>query len=229
MLIVSKFRDYYDSSVGVGIDKTIVYERHEKEIECPKKIFDVLNLNWSNNFTNTYYRLTNGMENSGYFVIGFCGKLYVGYKFTKKIDLYTTETEIIYDEKTALEKFDFENKKNRWRKNSERFRAFNDKIKSVDTTEWFRELNTPIFVFGNIKEITGRLSPTKDIITINPNLKDFMFMKVMDSFTAFQEIQMYISGVLGVNKDGSEIVMTEKEKVMQHGFDKWSFRKEPSK
>ena len=40
---------------------------------------------------------------------------------------------------------------------------------------------------------------------------------------------MYVSGVLGVNKDGTEFPATEKEKVARHGMDKWSFRKPPSK
>jgi hypothetical protein len=40
---------------------------------------------------------------------------------------------------------------------------------------------------------------------------------------------MFISGVLGNNENAPQPIMTEKEKVAQHGMDKWSFRKEPSK
>ena len=54
------------------------------------------------------------------------------------------------------------------------------------------------------------------------------FYKVIDAFTAFQEISMFIGGVLGIGE--KEIVEIEdKYKIGQHGFDKWSFRKEPSK
>ena len=50
----------------------------------------------------------------------------------------------------------------------------------------------------------------------------------MDTFTAFQEIQMYISGVLGTGE--KEIIEVEdKYKIPQHGFNKWSFRREPTK
>ena len=46
---------------------------------------------------------------------------------------------------------------------------------------------------------------------------------------AFQEIQMYVSGVLGSNEDGEQTEMTEKQKVAQHGMNKWSFRKPSNK
>ena len=51
---------------------------------------------------------------------------------------------------------------------------------------------------------------------------------MVDTYTAFQEIQMYISGVLGTNEDGHDTNQTEKEKVRQHGFDpKYGFRTRP--
>ena len=64
---------------------------------------------------------------------------------------------------------------------------------------------------------------------INPLLKDYQFYKVYDAVQTFQEIQMFISGVLG-NKEKEIIEVADKYKITQHGFDKkWSFRKEPTK
>ena len=56
-------------------------------------------------------------------------------------------------------------------------------------------------------------------------LKDYEFYKKFDSFAAFQEIQMFLSGVLG-NKENEIIVVSDKDKIAQHGFDKFSFRKD---
>ena len=88
----------------------------------------------------------------------------------------------------------------------------------------FRNAKAPIFVYDseNIKARNG------SAFLINPILKEFEFYKVVDAFTAFTELQMFIGGVLGVGE--KEIVEIEdKYKIGQHGFDKWSFRREPTK
>jgi hypothetical protein len=46
---------------------------------------------------------------------------------------------------------------------------------------------------------------------------------------AFQEIQMFISGVLGIDENPT-VEVSDKDKIISRGFDyKWSFRKEPKK
>ena len=91
---------------------------------------------------------------------------------------------------------------------------------NYDPINLFRESKTPIFVYDTYRR--------DDAFIINPILKDYEFYKVVDAFTAFTELQMFISGVLGVGE--KEIVEIEdKYKIGQHGFDKWSFRKEPQK
>jgi hypothetical protein len=58
-------------------------------------------------------------------------------------------------------------------------------------------------------------------------LKDVEFFRVFDPHTTYQEIFMYISGVLGGNmKEIPE--MSDDDMRDSKGFDKWSFRKEPS-
>lgn len=56
-------------------------------------------------------------------------------------------------------------------------------------------------------------------------LKEYKFMKVLDPYTAMQELSMWVGGVLP--KDGPDMVTITDEKtlVRKHGFDKWSFRK----
>lgn len=59
-------------------------------------------------------------------------------------------------------------------------------------------------------------------------LKDMEFFRQVDPFTAYQEIQMYLMGVLGSsNPVIPEISDTDMRDIK--GFDEWSFRKEPRK
>lgn len=58
------------------------------------------------------------------------------------------------------------------------------------------------------------------------SLKSVKFFKVKDPYTAFQELDMYISGVLG--QQGKETInISDKDRIYQHGFDGYSFRKPP--
>lgn len=60
-------------------------------------------------------------------------------------------------------------------------------------------------------------------IAIEPCLKDVLFQKVLDPFTPYQELDMWIGGVLTKPEIISE--PSDKEKVAIHGFNEWSFRK----
>lgn len=57
-------------------------------------------------------------------------------------------------------------------------------------------------------------------------LADVKFYKLKDPFTTFQELDMYISGVLG--QQGKEVDnISDKDRIHQRGFDEYSFRKLP--
>lgn len=65
-------------------------------------------------------------------------------------------------------------------------------------------------------------------VTLNGSLKDIQFYKVLDAYSIFQELQMYIDGCL--TYPGNEMYEIEdKFKIEGHGFDKRSFRKDPTK
>jgi hypothetical protein len=106
-------------------------------------------------------------------------------------------------------------------------------VLSYNALPIFRELKVPVFIydgdfgrteFDKKRSISNSFKPK---FIINPLLKDYEFYKVFDTFQAFQEVQMFLSGVLG--RGEKEIVeVQDKYKITQHGFDyKWSFRKKP--
>jgi len=75
VLIISKFRDYYDASVGHGIDKTIVYERETKIIKSTDFFLDE-DIAGDHSY---HWELVRGAKVLLYKweIIGFCGKTYV--------------------------------------------------------------------------------------------------------------------------------------------------------
>lgn len=62
----------------------------------------------------------------------------------------------------------------------------------------------------------------------SPCLKDMEFYRVADPFTAFQELSMYISGVMGGRSPGVVDIGND-DRIAKHGFNEWSFRRESVK
>jgi hypothetical protein len=233
MYIIAKKKDYYDGVVGsVGMDKTIVYERVIDEITDNKvmpKPFKHGRYTWSedNPFLSVCradidHKKTKKYSDARGFIVGFCGKLYLGWKLMYKVKEWddelrehreVTKTDIIYGYEKAKKYL----KADYWRSNLDDSVKY---IESYDPIDLFRTQKTPIFVFDTERK--------ENVFIRNPNLKEFEFYKVFDSFSAFVGVQNFISGVLGCGE--KEIVEVEdKYKIAQHGFDKWSFRKEPQK
>jgi hypothetical protein len=82
VLIVSKFRDYYDASVGYGVDKTIVYERETRVVRSNE--FFVGHHIDSDNYYLKRPNLNEERFDNQWKIIGFCGKTYVAVIQTKK-------------------------------------------------------------------------------------------------------------------------------------------------
>ncbi len=235
MYIISKKKDYYDGVAGsTGIDKTIVYEREIIEID-EKDYPDMFRRYnpYTNKKPSPFYKLTNvniirelriaGVyEHTAPFILGFCGKIYVGWKLYSKGKDGELITTITYDN---------ENMKKLVEQHSWYGGNFEDNLKyvqSYDPIEFFREFNAPVFVYDSDYKRTcvERNWSNHPKFLINPLLKEYQFYKVFDAFQAFQEVSMFIGGVLG-NKEKDIVVVEDKYKIAQHGFDKWSFRKEP--
>ena len=239
MLIISKKKDYYDGVVGtMGVDKTIVYNRDTVELDnrIIPKAFKGKDSFWGLKYRETPFHELSYIsikkdcrhicDEHAHFIIGFCGKLYIGWKLYREIDTLTNaiSTEITYNTEymqTILEE-------KSWHSN------LNDSIKyilSYDALPMFRELKVPVFVydgdfgrtsFDRKRSIYNSMKPK---FFINPLLKDYEFYKVFDTFQAFQEVSMFMGGVLGANEKEITVV-ADKYKITQYGFDKFSFRKD---
>lgn len=83
------------------------------------------------------------------------------------------------------------------------------------------QIDAPVILFKKFAEY-----PEKATIWVNPILRDVQFYKAVDAFSAFQELSMFISGVLG-GKTPKMIELSDEDKIAKHGYNEWSFRKEP--
>jgi len=238
-IISNKKKDYYDGVAGtVGIDKTIVYNRQQIEIG-EKDLPSLFKVDIHNHNNSSFTKLdayhikdeySKDFFNYSCDIIGFCGKIYFCWNFYyKKYNRFThadeTVTHITYD---ITEAKDILTDKNYYGNLADNI---ND-VLNYDAMHLFREFKTPVFVYSDDPHDSVLLDRRRyrwaKKIILNPILNDFNFYSEFDSFQAFQEIQMFIGGVLGCNeKDIIEVA--DKYKIAQHGFDKFSFRKDKEK
>lgn len=68
--------------------------------------------------------------------------------------------------------------------------------------------------------------PHASTYVANGTLKEHEFFRVFNAFQAYQEIDMFVSGSF-TTPDAPMIELTEKDRLAQHGFDKYSFKHKP--
>lgn len=223
MLIVSDFHDYYDSVSSLGIDKKCPYQRKQvkTEVRFPREVI-------SPAMYNEYER--GGFKYKiRYRLLGFCGKIYP-VVIVEKSTYFNPEIldqEFFYEEKplaqylTSLKITPKQYK--RWWQDRYTIEVVDGLKKFFNPSSWdhflpyFQTHKVPIFMIG------------RDFYVLNPALKQYRFQQVKDTYTAFQEVYMYISGVLGVQPNPT-VEVSDKVKAAAKGHDgKYSFRKPPGK
>jgi hypothetical protein len=95
-----------------------------------------------------------------------------------------------------------------------------EKFRQESHNDLLIEHDTPIISVSNYYN--------KLKIQIDPNLKELEFYKEVDPFNAYQNIFSFVSGVL-TTKGKTIPEISNDNKIQKSGFDKWSFRKEPTK
>jgi hypothetical protein len=202
-----------------GIDKECVYNRERQEIELDRF---KLRLPYSREgtFSNGITILAEPA------IIGFCGKIYPLVIITFTGGPLPIKSEFLYSAEEYIDFMEYRfgglDKDRRWygwmargdlryEKGARDF--FESDFKDLEKT--FLEYKTPIF---SITEARNKLT-----LIINPRLESLYFMKMVDPATAFQDIYMYKAGVLG-NTEKEIAVISDKDKLKQHGFDDKSFK-----
>jgi hypothetical protein len=223
--IISKFKDYYDIGLSQGVDDDVVYVREHKEVD-PEHPFLSGGL-WSEPLP--VYRPRRYRADVEKLIVGFCGKLYplVVIKRTLRTQhpWDTSPREKVYycydyDEivKNAKKLGLQENSAPKFLRRylspysplGQIKKHFEEGAKGYEG--WFQEHKVPVFIAQN-----------KGSALLNPCLEAWEFYRVLDAWTAYQELMMYIPGVLGGTANPM-VEVGEEYRIAGHGYDQRSFR-----
>lgn len=244
MKIDSDFKDYYDIGISYGIDPKCVYKRKEKELtDDDIKAFSILPyvlrpLDSSRRNKNNFL-LRDKKDNPICFnknVILFCGKIYTF--LTAPYMLNNGETKYLHTYKSFQ---DFCNEHG-IRESGKRYyqyyaddnmnkiqRFYEKKYDKPSTSKYLEDVSMPSEdkLLGIHRDFN---TPVIDIINcvLNPCLREVGFASQVDPYTAFQEISMFITNILGVGEPIT-IEIDEKYKIEKHGFDKKTSFRHPVK
>ena len=213
MRLHTDFHDYYDNAVGYGIDENVFYSRFTEKVEIfVKSRFDHAGVNGG--------------------LLGFCGTIFPFVLFARY------ENSEIVERYCAYNVEEYEKKTDEWgndgfafsRRFAEQYRKIQSKRRENQKSkarqffvDWYSQSND-VFLEFKVPVWTVMLGRNSSAGLINPCLKDYGFERIKDSFTAFQEISMYLSNILVEQKETA--VVEDKFRIEKHGFDlKTSFRK----
>lgn len=239
MKLISKIHDYYDTPFQQSAsDPKYVFVRESKEFltDLQSKHF----IRFSCESNNIIYDFISG-------VIGFCGKIYPYLKLDARDSSYfpiKMKSNYFYSMRDldkvcpdiSLGKTKLSN-----------YRRWNDIRKLSDIDRWFKngtvegwswsnhicEDSTLLKFFLKHKVayfvINGFPSGGADIkIETYPRLKEYEFFKVYDTYLTFQLVEMFLTNDL-VKRDDINVKISDVLKAETHGFNKYSFRKDPTR
>ncbi len=224
MRIIADQKDYYDCIMGCGQDRSVVYVRKPEEQHLDRKEWPF----------PTFY----GDQGCAY-IIGFCGKIYPlielpppppphDPKSPPSVKCFSlAEVDAFMEQHLRSRELKAYHEKGRYHRRchypwgSGTRRHYEDFFRECAKQEtqyekMFMEKRCPIFVaYKPAKSYNG-------VIEWNAMLKKHGFFRVFDTFTAFQEIAMFV-GNLAIPQKPMPVI-EDKMKIQTHGFDEFSFR-----
>ena len=239
MKLISKFHDYYDGLINLhGYDSSGNMFFRDPETLSSKDIplhlkFLTENFNLGN---TTRYGVDRKQYKLSFFRVLVVGKIYGGVKVefdtpydpTKYIvefkqTLFFYSFELFEDFMTSKQiEFDSQQKSSWWTDHHNR-------ISLSKTKEHFNVIDQTENSIVN-KLVIALITPAQSRsynIEFNGELKKIEFYRVMDAYTLWQELSMYIDGCL--SSPGNKMIEIEdKYKIEGHGFDsQYGFRTRP--
>lgn len=249
MRIISKYNDYYDSAAGYGVDTTIVYDRTpkylpsqsiaEEEQDDVRQHRDIMAACEAVTNKDHFQHLFPSYHPRDHVIyVGIAGKIYVGLNLHVKQDdpkkklfqpgLWGDHFDdlIVWQPYNLTAEQLAQPTESRFMTNGAKtvgdwFTNNKDK-RVVENLDLFTKYNMVSFVARSPQGSSGYM------VELNPPLQQFGFQKMVDSFTAFQEISMFVTGVLA-QKDQMTHTATDKELLYARGHDDKSFKTPPTK
>lgn len=237
MRIISDIKDYYDSAQAYGQDARLVYLRKEQVVSLPSASYslEACDLPPELNFVDALARSCPAQVSwrpgwpvrqvtigSGWVL--FAGKLYpFALVYQENTGVAQGQTHYFYgfdDLAKYLAPFGYDLTKKRasWcRPDGLSWGEFFSQVGSDRYYESCAQARAPVLLYYQ-----GNSTLYRDTI-----LAPYKFYKALDAWQAYQELSMFV-GMLGSPEKPLEVI-EDKYRVIQHGFDEWSFRKLPAK
>lgn len=233
MRIISKQKDYYDAAMAEGQDRSLVFVRHQEEwntayrtVEVPPLLQPFMDVNARVNPRHVQFTrpMPDVMEvNTSFGLIWFAGRLYpfAGTRARRLGEIVTPPHKFAYtlaDLVQHLAEYDCklpDKKKRRGVLWGERpsFEKFFELSGSRELEAIAYERNIPV------------ASAFEHTVRLNGRLKDYEFIRRLDPYQAYQELSMFLGNLAA--PDRVPVHVADKDRIQQHGFDEWSFRKMP--
>lgn len=234
-------RDYYDSAVPYDTDNTRIFKRDVgfsstrtvEHVYIPDKF----------NFSH-FNGHGEGSNNSGRYWIKTCAVIFCGKRYNG-IRVWIHYGHGLDDDSSAdirffwsadkflrwMEDFDIHFSTDRWsRKFGSGYIDREDKLRTYfNPFDLSKETENKLVKQGVVYMTSpepqyGKYYAKDDNWLVNSdNLKSMEFNKAMDPWSAYQEIDMYLGSTLVSDVDAM-VRITDKDRIAQHGFDKWSFK-----
>jgi hypothetical protein len=237
MRIVSRFHDYYDQGMGHGQDQSILYIRKTEPLSKEKAI-PYINLANGNlgggSLDKTGKEFSVSLHRRLLFFCGrsvqfveaqFCAVRYP-YECDEPVFIYTWEALKSLFHAKGIDHWDVNSgyKHSKWLSN-------NYPLNNVKKWLSMSQVSSSLYNLM-LKDRLSVLQVTYEggewVVYKDPILRKFQFIRRFQPFEAYQELSMWIGGVLP-GQDADMAVVGDKDRMSQHGFDKWSFKKMPSK
>lgn len=257
MRLISKHKDYYDyiAKDRTMSDQSYIWARTPKEVNVdfalPRSF--MLRSNDKIYSNGTWSKNTEAVS----FIVWFCGRAIPFLKVMRedKDDEYVSSVDELPDELQkdwdGIRKAGVKNFYNELMEimdcGGKPWMATNFKViklsggvvpSKVEINEMHRKVGSPIFCTCGLDECMGEnamvgclnlQSYNQNKVIINPILSAIGFHKIIDAFSAFNEIEKFLTNEMAPRDSRMDQPVPDEINAESHGFDKMSFRKEPSK
>ena len=251
MRIISKFKDYYDTAAAFGHDTHTTFVRETTEWEYSRREparnhalrasgllhFVEACADMSPGESQIYGR--RGSERVrlefSFGMVLFAAKLYPFVEVTAyghlPDNLPSGHTEFVYalDRLYALAAlYEIAEQIKKWATRRRFGRARQTQAAALNVVDFFGLSGSSMFedlAFSTKTAVAVFNSNRSAALTVSPNLRDYQFYTRVDAWQAYQELDMFLGNLAA--PENKTVRVADKDRLAQHGFDKWSFRKPP--
>jgi hypothetical protein len=218
MRIVSSFHDYYDRALAHGHDDSLVFVRESQRLSSQDKGFASL----VDLLPGSTQRQSAGISVSiEPFLVVVGTKAYPGVAMNTQQKAAAVTTRMAYSADDFREYL-----VGLGLRPDDKAAGLFDRIGRAVTFLERAPLELPSGL--TVEKRIALMLVRNTSIVLNPSLKSLEFFRRMGAQEVFQELEMYLGGILAP-ENRPMVSIEDKYRIAQHGFDKHSFRRPPQK